>query len=194
MILAVEDILSESVARKLVNSIRPDITIRIVLGKKGRGYLQNKALELNRSASSTDIFLLADLDNQQECPAVLISSWLASAPQGPRLLFRFAVTEIESWILADREAFADFLRIPFEKLPQQTDTILQPKEMIVNLARKSRLKKMKTDLVPRLGGTASVGPLYNSIMSGFVSEHWDPERAKTSSASLFKAIDRLKAF
>jgi hypothetical protein len=194
MILAIEDVLSEAIARKLINSIRPDIIINIVIGKKGRGHLQNKAGELNRSAQTSKVFLLADLDNPQECPSVLISNWLSNAQISSHLLFRFAVTEIESWILADREAFSNFLKIPTNRIPLQTDSILQPKEFIVNLARKSRLKNIKNDLVPRINGTAAVGPLYNPKIVGFISNTWEPERAMISSTSLFKTIKRLRNF
>ena len=62
MIVAVEDALSESVVRKLIAVTRPDINVSVVLGRQGRGYLQKKARDLDETARSVPVFILADLD------------------------------------------------------------------------------------------------------------------------------------
>lgn len=190
MIVAVEDVLSEAVVRKLVGEVRPDLSISIVMRKNGRGYIQSRARDLNRTARSFPVLILADLDRPEPCPADLIQGWLA-APPAANLLFRVAVMEIESWIMADREAFAGFLGVPSHRIPLNTDAIAQPKELIVSLARKSRRKDIREDLVPAAGGTAIIGPGFNPRLGAFVATQWNAETAAHASSSLRRAADRL---
>ena len=63
VILAVEDELSEAVSRQILKRFNIEIWDTI-LGE-GYTYLQQKAMELNRSASGTAIFMLTDLDSAQ---------------------------------------------------------------------------------------------------------------------------------
>jgi len=191
MIVAVEDVLSEVVVRKLVSRVRPDLTISVVMRKNGRGYIQNRARDLNRTARSVPVLILADLDRPEPCPADLIREWLA-APPAANLLFRVAVMEVESWIMADREVFAGFLGVPSHRIPVDTDTIAQPKELIISLARKSRRKDIREDLVPAPGGTAAIGPGFNPRLGDFVTTQWDADRAAASSSSLQRASERLR--
>lgn len=193
MILAVEDVLSELVVKKILSVVRPDLTVAVTLKKSGKGYLQERARDLNRTAASQKVFILADLDNPNICPADLIAEWL-HGPQERHLLFRLAIMEIESWILGDHEGIAAFLSIPKNKIPANTDGILQPKEQLIALARNSRSRKIKEDLLPRQGGTASVGPGYNSTVGTFVSDAWNPIRAANRSVSLNRTINRLVGF
>ena len=190
MIAAVEDPLAESVLRKLVAVVRPDLTIWQVMRKNGSGYVRSRARELNRAAQQVPVFILVDQDRPEPCAADLIRSWLG-APSAPNLLFRTAVFETESWIMADRDAFAAFLRVPATTLPENPDAILQPKELVVALARRSRGRDIRDDLVPARGSTAKVGPAFNPRLTGYVTSSWDPVRAAEASASLHRAIVRL---
>lgn len=192
MIGAVEDALSEAVLRKLVVTLRPDLTIWQVIWKNGSGYLRSRAREFNRTARNVPVFMLADQDRPEPCPADLIGSWLR-APPAPNLLFRVAVMEIESWILADRRSFASFLHVSADSIPENPDAVLQPKELIVTLASRSKRRDIREDLVPARGSTAAIGPAYNLRLAEFVVTTWDPNGAATVSASLRRAILRLQA-
>ena len=101
--------------------------------------------------------------------------------------------EIESWIMADREAFAKFFAVPIHHIPTNTDAILQPKELIVSMARRSKRKDVRQDLVPAQGATSAVGPGFNSRVISFVSAEWNAERAAPASPSLRRSIERLRA-
>jgi hypothetical protein len=192
MIIAVEDPLSEAVTRKLFAEVRPDLAITSFLGNRGNGYLRAKARELNRVAAKVPTFLLTDLDSPAACPPGLISDWLDGQLAG-NLLFRVAVVEVESWVLADREHVAAFLGVPEHRIPAETDAIADPKQFLVNLARRSRSAALRTDLVPAAGSTAVVGPMYNPRLVTFVSSQWSARRAGTASASLARTVDRLQA-
>jgi hypothetical protein len=193
MLLAVEDPLSEAVVRKTLATVYPQSPITLCLGLKGKGYLKTKAENLNKAARGYPVFLLTDLDDPRSCPAGLIRSWLRS-PKHPNLLFRVAVMEVESWMMADRQSFAKFLSIPQERIPLDTDLIPRPKEFVVSLARLSRSSRVRDDLVPARGGTSRVGPAYNLRLASYVGRIWNPEAAATASGSLRRTLDRLKEF
>lgn len=192
MILAIEDALSEAVARKMVAAVRSDLVVSAVIGLCGNGYLKARARELNRTARSQPVMLLTDLDSPIRCAPELIADWLDGKPQ-PNLLFRVAVMEVESWVLADRSEMALLLGVPEHRIPADTDSLAHPKEFIVNLARRSRSKRTREEMVPALGSTAKEGPFYNPLLTSFVQRAWSPRRASGSSPSLSRALARLRA-
>ena len=188
VVLAVEDRLSDAVATKILEEFGIEIVKRI--GYQGKSYLERKTLELNRAANGITVFMLTDLDSPRDCPQGLIRSW-GKGILNPRFCFRVAVMEIESWIMADRIGFATFLSIPSHRIPSPTDDILNPKEFLVSLARRSRKKSIREALVPGPGANFSVGIEYNTLLSEFVQKHWDLESAATVSPSLKRTLDRL---
>lgn len=77
------------------------------------------------------------------------------------------------------------------KLPRQPDLELDPKRTLVDLARKSRSKDVRGDLVPPAGSFRRVGAGYNNLLESFVLSTWEPARARTRSPSLARAIDAI---
>lgn len=189
VILAVEDRLSDAVATKILTHF--GIKIARKTGYKGNSYLQQKAPGFNEAAhEELGIFMLTDLDSPRDCPPGLIRSWIKGA-LNPRFFFRVAVMEVESWVMADRIGFAGFLSIPVHRIPFPTDNILNPKEILISLARRSKKKRLREALVPAQGATLNVGDEYNIRLIEFVREYWDLERAATASRSLKRTLDRL---
>ena len=194
VILAVEDRLSEAVATKILNNSGFEIVRKSGQPRgsllKGKSHLQKIAPEFNRSAAGPNyFFILTDLDSPQDCPANLIQSWVKS-PLHPRFFLRVAVMEVESWVMADRRAIAAFLDIS-DDVPGKTDEILHPKEFLISLARKSRARKLREDLVTEKRGIFKPGPRYNQRLIQFVQDFWDLERAAAVSPSLKRTVDRL---
>jgi hypothetical protein len=192
MIIATEDNLSEVVVRKLLGAFRPTVPIVAAVGGRGKSYLQNRAAELNRTAASVPVLLLVDLDTPSPCPAELIARWL---PQGlaANMLFRAAVMEVESWLLADRIGFSRLLSIDPRRIPTNTDSVANPKEFLIGLAQKSRNRVVRADLVPADKSSAKVGPGYTSRLAAFVNLSWDPIGACASSGSLQRLVNKLKS-
>ena len=188
VILAVEDQLGEAVSTKILKSF--EIGIDAVIHEGGNEYLRKKAPELNRSANRMYVFLLTDSDTPQNCPPKLIRSWIKGS-LNPKFLFRVAVMEVESWIMADREGFAKFLSIPFNRIPGNTDTIPDPKECLVGLARKSKKRRFREEIIPAPGSRNIVGYGYNTRLREFVREHWNLQNAAAVSPSLKRTLDRL---
>jgi hypothetical protein len=115
-------------------------------------------------------------------------------PRHPNLLFRVAVQEVEAWLLADRSAFATFLGISRDLIPDNAEQVDNPKEFVVSLARRSRKRDVRESLVPREGSTARVGRDYNGRLVSFVNADWQAVEAQKRSPSLKRTMDLLRRF
>ena len=135
------------------------------------------------------VFCLTDLDNNP-CPSGLIAKHL---PRGrnPGLLLRIAVRELESWLLADAKALAAFLGLSEAAIPREPDELADPKQALVNVARRVRKVALREALVPEDGTSAKVGPDYVGEMGHLIADHWDPARAASRSPSLARAREAL---
>ena len=186
--LAVEDDLSEAVLRKIL----PD---RYVVGDRcmrgGFGYLKKNIRGFNNASKGMPFLVLTDLD-MAECAPTLIKKWL-SVPVHHNLLFRVAVREVESWVIADTDRFAKFLGIRRTLVPVNVDAIDDPKKCLINLARKSK-RNLREDIVPTKGSTAKQGPDYNGRLIYFVEEFWNPYEAMHNSLSLERTIRAVENF
>lgn len=186
--ILVEGSLDEAVARRLIceTGHQPGVCY----GKKGIGYIRQKIQGFNQSAVSIPILTLIDfMDTDSGCPPDVITSWLPH--RNGNMLCRVVVREIESWILADRNNLSDYLRVASNHIPINPEALADPKQALVNVARHSRSKSIRQALVPGANAPAQVGPLYNSVMTEFVSATWNLEAARMTSQSLDRCLSRL---
>jgi hypothetical protein len=86
------------------------------------------------------------------------------------MCFRVAVRETEAWLLADRERLARFLGISTSRIPLDPEAMDDPKSLMVDLARHSRRREIREDMIPRSGSGRNVGPAYVSRLIEFVAE------------------------
>lgn len=189
--LLTEDLPSEVLAHRLLAHVDPDASFAQSLGRKGLGYIQSKLRGLNEAARGMKIVVIVDRDNEQNCPVRMIQNWLGN-PRHQNLVIRLAEMEIESWIMADREAIANFIDVPLNRIPQNPDTINDPKQTLVNLARASRTRKVREEMCPAPGAHNIVGPAYNSALEMFVREKWRARHAIQHSPSLRRAENRIR--
>jgi len=189
--LAVEDALSEAVVRKMLDQSKNNYQVMNCLSKGGYGYLKKKINAFNQAAKATPFFVLTDQD--RGCPPEKIRNWLKHK-LNPNLIFRIAVMEVESWVMAHRQAFAQFASLPVQRIPHNTDAIKNPKESLLAIVSKSRSKRLKDAIVPKRGSTAQIGPDYNAQLSQFIRTSWDVYEAKNSSESLERAFSRIQLF
>jgi hypothetical protein len=183
----VEDVLQEAILHKLLNHYRPDISLIGVSGKRGNNYIRQSIRGFNEASQFLPHIVLTDLD-RIVCAPQLISDWI-DFEISSQVLFRVAEKEIDAWILSDREEFAKFLGVPCNKIPVDTQELADPKQYIINLARRSR-KKIIKDIIP--SGLGTQGPGYNLLLQDFVINAWNPDRASENNLSLQKAIIRLR--
>jgi hypothetical protein len=189
--LVFEDAISEFTMLKLLNSLGDKFIPDQSYPGHGYGYIKTNLSGFNQAAISCSFFVLADLDNHQ-CPIALKNDWLKKK-QNPNLIFRVAVKEIESWLLADRIGFSDFTGVPVVNIPANPELENDPKQTLINVAKKSRKRTIREDIVP-INNNAKIGPNYNDRLMQFVSEYWDIERAKIHSESLKRAHECLINF
>ena len=190
--IAVEDELTEAIVRRLLDYTRRGYAIGAVYGRSGFGYLRKTIGGWNRAAPGIPFVVITDLD-QHSCPPALISQWLP-VPRHPNLIFRVAVREVESWLLADRTGLSKFLAVLPERIPPMPETLENPKGALVGLARHSRHRSIRERVVPKAGSTAQQGPDYNSCLREFVAAPWNVRSAARNAPSLSRALTRLKSF
>lgn len=138
------------------------------------------------------LFYITDL-NSAECPPTLRRTWLP-VHQHPNLLFLVAVREVEAWVLAHRDSFANFLGIRDELLPENADAIINPKRYLITLASMSPRRELRRDIVPPLNSTRQQGPNYNGCLGSFVENLWSVAAARLHSPSLMRAADAVAQF
>jgi hypothetical protein len=188
--LATEDELSEVILLRVLADLNR-YAVGTAYRRGGSGYLRRTIHGWNSAAKGVPFIVLTDLD-AAECPARLVNEWLQTQAH-PNLLFRIAVREVESWLLADPANLSEFLGVKMVA-PTITDAIADPKAAIIDLARKSRSRTIRDRIVPRKGSTAKHGPDYNGCLGWFVRKRWDIDTAKTNSPSLARTLDRLTSF
>ena len=189
--LAVEDSLSEAVLRKLLQSSNRKYAIGYCYSRGGYGYLKQGLPGFNNAAKGTPFIVLADLE--ANCAPNQVLKWLP-VPIHHNLLFRIAVKEIESWVLADRRGIASFLGIREVLIPNEVDKINDPKKFLIDLARKSRKRELRESIVPFPNTTARIGPDYNGQLTSFVDRAWNIREAVNNSESLSRAVNAINTF
>ena len=199
----VEDIPSEKAAIKLFNKVNETREQKLIFNPgfptitRGNQKLREKCPAfLNMARPGTNIFALTDLD-RIECAPALIRDWFGIQSDKEILLpteicFRVAVREVESWILADRIALADFFRISDINFHQSPDNLEDPKEHLLNVIRRRTRRRIYRDMLTT--EYSHVGPTYNEVLAEFITVNWDPHRASENSASLEKTIRALENF
>jgi hypothetical protein len=105
---------------------------------------------------------------------------------------RVAVNEAESWLIADRETLAAFLGVSPDIVPLRPDELPDPKTTMINLARKSKARAVREDMVPTPDSGRKIGPAYVSRLIEYAADYWRPEVAVESSESLKRCVERLK--
>jgi hypothetical protein len=166
------------------------LSVQVFYGRRGKDHIRTKIASYNSAAKHGPWFVVVDLDDPNACPMDLRNSWLTSPED--LMVFRIAVVEIESWLLADRARVAAFLGVSESKIPTNPDEIPDPKQRLINLARTSRKRGIRQGLVPRDGSGANVGPTYASDIREFGANLWRPNEAALHSPSLARCMKRLR--
>lgn len=190
--LVVEDSLSEVVLRVMLKQSGKNFTVGAVHGKKGNSYIREKLPAFNGAARYGRYLVLTDLD-RNPCAPQLFRDWLVATRQ-PNLLFRVTVREVESWLLAHRKAFSEFLGIAEAIIPENVDDLDDPKQVLVNLARRSPRKALREAIVPGPKTVRQTGPDYNGRLISFVYQMWQVRVARQKSPSLDRAIKAISKF
>lgn len=189
--LVYEDGLSEAVMNKLLVSFGNKYEVVNSYPGYGFGYLKANIKGFNQASLVYPHFMLTDLDNYI-CPSELIQDWI-NFEVNKHFIFRIAVKEVESWLLADIEGLSSFLKVSPSNFPLNPDLETDPKNVLIQLAKRSRKREIREDIVP-INNNASIGPNYNGCLTQFVVNYWNIEMAITRSNSLKRAWENLARF
>lgn len=187
---AVEDRLSAEVLNKLIGETQGQLEIAVTIPPAGAGKLKMKLPELIRLAPHVPVLLLTDLD-RRECAPGLVADWLGQLPKPDSLLFRVAVREVEAWLLADRDNFSAFTRVPRTKLSQMPESLEDPKKTLLNLVMRYSPLELKREIVTDHGGGPTQGFAYNERLAEFVRNSWNPAQAAARADSLARTRRRI---
>ena len=186
---ATEGSVDEAVVRRMILEVggQPGP----VYGNNGKRHLRERITGYNNAARFSPWIVLIDLDHDAECAPPLRSHWLRDP--APFMCLRVAVHQVEAWLLADRENIAKFLGVAASRVPRHVETLTNAKEAMVDLARRSRRRDIREDMVPRPGSGRSAGPAYASRLIEFAQGMWNPQEAARPSDSLRRSMKCLEA-
>lgn len=189
-IVVVEGALEVAAALKLLRALGIPTDDLFPIDKRGCLNFWRDASKYNQAARQHLVFGLTDLD-RHPCPSGLINQHLVRGKHS-NFILRIAKRELESWLLADTEAMARYLRLSPDIFPFDPDAEPDPKQTLVNLARRSTRAELREDLVPARASQAIVGRGYTSRMKEFIESRWRPLKAQQRSESLRRAIAALR--
>ena len=187
--LATEDELSQAIALRLISELKRPHRVIHKLGLKGNGYLRIKMDSWCQMAEHQVMMVLTDLD-RANCIVDFREQWLADRPLPASLVFRIAVREVESWVLADHQAMRELVG-KNGVLPPQPDVLPDPKQALLGLG-KTAPKRVRDDLIKTIDGQLRQGVGYNARLTHWINTAWSPERAAERSPSLARARTRLR--
>lgn len=142
-------------------------------------------------SQNTHAAVLCIADTDRGCAKRLVEKWWPK--HAPReFLLRLAVTEAESWALADRVSFAKYFDVPLNRIPDAPDELEDPTRLVLELAAKSRKKVIREEVVNRTVPIRA-GSGYNLHLGAFIRGAWRIDDAAARSPSLARAVTRLQA-
>ncbi|MCX7672925.1 hypothetical protein LCC91_08070 [Tepidimonas taiwanensis] len=189
-----EDALCCALGKRLVEEVMPGWSLAgEPINKRGITELVPALPRyLNQARYVQPVLCIADTDGR--CVRDLLRKWLSSLEiRSCAFYLRLAVTEAESWVLADREKFAVHFGVSVTKIPHCTDEIDDPKRLILSLVRKSRSRIHRVEMVSE-SDAGKPGSGYNEHLQFFVKEVWRPLVGCSNSESLARAVRRLREF
>ena len=132
-------------------------------------------------------------DSDGNCPVITRNSIL---PRGSveSVVLRICDTEIESWLLADSEAFARFFNIPLAKveLPDGKNAKERMLRCVDRFGKRNCQEFVKKAMKDGKRDAYRFGARYRTILEQYVEQEWDAGRAALCSDSLNRALRRLR--
>jgi len=187
-----EGALDSAAADRLLDVLEVKEQGFVVIDKRGGTSFWPEVHRYNDAAEFCGPILgLVDLEGGP-CPSALIAKHLPHG-RNPDFVLRIAERMLESWLLADRRRIAEYLRVPVTRIPATPDELDHAKLELVNIARRSRSREIREDMVPEPGTSGIIGKGYTTHVQTFIRERWNPLDAQHASGSLQRAIRAIQA-
>ena len=187
--LATEDELSEAIALRLIEELKKPHYVAHKLRRGGFGYLRSKMDSWVQMSQYQIMLVLTDLDHAK-CLVEYRDEWLPHKTLPANLVFRIAVREVESWVLADHHGMRKLIGTK-GVLPKDPDQLVDPKQTLLGIAKLAP-KNLRNDLMRNVDGHLQPGLGYNAQLTQWIKTSWSPERAAERSPSLARARKRLQ--
>lgn len=186
---AVEGQLDTSVARRLIAAAGGHLGR--VYGGEGKDALIQKLDGCNRAAGHGRRWLvLVDLNAGATCAPALRARLLPDP--APGMCLRIVVPEIEAWLMADAQTLARCLRVRPSLISRHPERLDSPKDRMVDLARGSRRRQIREDMVPGRRSGRRIGRAYTARLIEYVRTAWRPRHAACHAVDLQCAIRCLE--
>jgi len=180
--LAVEGITDEAVIKRLL--AEAGLQPGPVHGRNGKHALDRDLPGYDSAARYSRWLVLRDLDDDAPCAPALCRRLL---PQpSPSMRLQIAVRAVEAWLLGDAESLSEFLSVSVHRIPSQPEALRNPKYALVEVARHSRRRAIRDEIVPPAGTKARVGTGYPAAVMEFANRRWRPPVAAAVCDSLFR--------
>ena len=196
----VEDEPTQHVVRRIVDYLAGKVSRKVTLMTGypfvvgGYGQLKVKAKKWAEAAAHGSwMLVVTDMDTDKGlAPNDFGKKWLGVDCLGmlpQKFIFRIAVREIESWIMADQEAIAKYLHVSEDNFTVIPDELPDPKRELFRIIR----EKCKALRFKRMLPTKNqhIGIDYNGRICEFVDKLWRIEKAMQVSPSLHRSVSRL---
>ena len=188
--IAAEGLIDTAVLRRLVRDA--GLIPGVEFGKRGKGKLDKQLMGFNNAARIGPWLVARDLDHDAACASALRRKLLAEP--APYMCFRIVVREVEAWLLADADAFADHFKLSKGQLSAAPEQIDDAKGSMLSLLKKisSRADREAMVRIDRSGQISGIGPEFNSRLTQFATNVWRPAKAATRSDSLSRTLRRIE--
>lgn len=179
-----------AVARALIRAagVTPGIDYVSMRGRKGKSWLDARMPGLIIAARYRPVLVLRDLDTDAECASDLAVRLMPKPVDA--LCLRIAVRTVESWLMADRVAFAAALGVAARAVAVHPDALIRPKQAVRDLMRMSRRAEVRSLVSEPVMQPQRLA----AFLATFAEERWDVHRAASTGASptLTRALLRLR--
>lgn len=195
-----EDEATKEIIKRVLNYCSINFEIILELPARG-GQIKQKILNFNMLSETYPVILLMDLDDK-DCAPVVLQEFFHETEKSNNFIFSIANDEAEAWLMADRNSFSEYFRVPIDTIPFP-QRIRNKKDfyqemvfpykssfyMVNEIIPNSRIKEFKDQMIPQNG--AKKGKEYNSALTPFIRNHWVIDNARLNSDSLNRMIIRI---
>lgn len=196
-----EDPVTRAILSRVIKDFAPHL--RVIGSLPARGsQLKSKVGEFNKLSETNPVILLSDQDTE-DCAPQAKKKLLTGISQNDDFVVNIAADEAESWLLADKKGFANYLKIDENAMPDSTEQkfggprarkeISVPLKSSYYLTHELIRNSHNKNLREQISAVESCkGPEYNDAICPFIDEKWDIQAAQSNSYSLQGMIKRVE--
>ena len=194
-----EDEVTRKIAKRLAQYISKKLKVSNVtfedLGIRERGSaVLRKLPQIVRLGKKYPIVFVFDSDG--ECVLEVLKKTCPEGWQDTFTTLDLAIDEGESWLLADREGFADYFGIELKHLEFSNDQteVTFPYQTSLYIMKNLVPKSNRKDVIQNMSCTdrGKKPSTYNLLWNDYIEKVWDASNAAVRANSLQRALKRIE--